>query len=49
MASVSLFFALARLNREDDAFAEARRFLTLRPDSQEYKRILVEMDEKTPR
>ncbi|HKO56694.1 MAG TPA: tetratricopeptide repeat protein [Thermoanaerobaculia bacterium] len=48
LASVGLFFALAHQRRDDEAFAEARRFLTLRPDSKEYKMILDEIDESLP-
>ncbi|HEV7921444.1 MAG TPA: tetratricopeptide repeat protein [Thermoanaerobaculia bacterium] len=48
LASVALFFALARQRRDDEAFDEARRFLTLRPDSKRYQEILDEIDQSLP-
>lgn len=45
LASTGLFFTLAHQRRDDDAYAEMRRFLTLRPDSHEYKAILDELEE----
>jgi hypothetical protein len=45
LASRGMFFTLARQKRDDDAFAEMRRFLTLHPDSEEYKLILKELEE----
>jgi tetratricopeptide (TPR) repeat protein len=45
LASTAMFFALGRLGRDDDAFAEMHRFLALRPNSKQYKAILDELEE----
>jgi predicted Zn-dependent protease len=45
LASLSLFHTLKHLDRINDAFAEMRRFLALRPESHEYQLLLEELDE----
>src|SRR5882762_9312490 len=44
LASLSLFHTLKHLERLNEAFAEMRRFLTLRPESHEYARLRSELD-----
>jgi predicted Zn-dependent protease len=45
LASLSLFHTLKHLDRINDAFAEMRRFLALRPESREYQLLRQELDE----
>lgn len=45
LASLAMFHTLNHLRRADDAFDEMRRFLTIRPQSPEYRVLLREMDE----
>jgi predicted Zn-dependent protease len=45
LASLSLFHTLKHLDRVNDAFAEMRRFLALRPESLEYQLLRQELDE----
>jgi len=44
LASLSMFHTLTHLGRASDAFAEMRRFLTLRPESHEYQLLRSELD-----
>lgn len=44
LASLSLFHTLKHLDRLNDAFAEMRRFLALRPESHEYELLRRELD-----
>lgn len=44
LASLGTFHTLKYLGRVDDAFAEMRRFLALRPKSKEYALLLAEME-----
>lgn len=43
LASLSLFHTLRDLGRVDEAFAEMRRFLALRPESIEYELLRKEL------
>jgi predicted Zn-dependent protease len=45
LASLSLFHTLKHLDRINDAFAEMRRFLALRPESHEYQILRRELGE----
>ena len=44
LASLALFHTFRRVGKMDGAFGEMRRFLTLRPESFEYSRLLAEMN-----
>lgn len=44
LASLALFHSLKRLGRTNDAFAEMRRFLALRPESHEYELLKKELE-----
>ncbi len=44
LASLAMFHTLKHLRRVDDAFAEMRRFLALRPEAPGYELLLSEMD-----
>jgi predicted Zn-dependent protease len=46
LASLSLFHTLKHLDRTNDAFAEMRRFLAIRPESREYELLRQELDEQ---
>ena len=45
LASLAMFHTLKHLGRINDAFAEMRRFLALRPESHEYDLLRIELDE----
>ena len=45
IASIALFHTLRHLGRTNDAFAEMRRFLALRPESHEYDILRRELEE----
>jgi predicted Zn-dependent protease len=46
LASLGLFHSLLHMKREDEAFDEMRRFLTLKP-SKEYQRLLRDINRPT--
>jgi predicted Zn-dependent protease len=48
LASLAMFHTLKHLHRVNDAFAEMRRFLAIRPESREYELLRLEMDETSP-
>lgn len=45
VASLAMFHTLKHLKRMNDAFAEMRRFLALRPESREYEMLREELGE----
>lgn len=45
LASLSMFHTLKHLRRMNDAFAEMRRLLALRPESREYELLREELEE----
>jgi predicted Zn-dependent protease len=45
LASLSMFHTLKHLGHSDFAFAEMRRFLALRPESDEYRRLRDEFED----
>lgn len=46
LASLTMFHTLKHLGRVNDAFAEMRRFLALRPESREYDVLRQELSER---
>ncbi|HEY0139432.1 MAG TPA: hypothetical protein VGF48_00975 [Thermoanaerobaculia bacterium] len=46
LASLALFHTLKHLGRTNDAYAEMRRFLALRPESHEYDLLRQEIEEE---
>ena len=46
LASLAMFHTLKHLGRVNDAFAEMRRFLALRPESREYELLRSELEDR---